>query len=101
MRRSNSVLFREHDSEHALGHGRIGRVGRVLGKGGIKIIDLEKDRVPLRLERAKVMLAIRVVGAQKSSNTAIVLMMRATAPSPNATTPGVITARPPIKFWRS
>ena len=44
------------------GDGRVGRIGRVVFQVAIKIIDLEKDRVAVGLERAKVVLFMRVVG---------------------------------------
>jgi hypothetical protein len=37
----------------------------VIVQAAVEIVDLEKDRVPFGLERAKVMLFVRVVGMAK------------------------------------
>src|ERR1019366_7179974 len=60
-----SIFLGQHDGDHPLGHIRIGRVGRVDGQALVVVIDLEKDFVPVRVERAKVVFFMRVVGATK------------------------------------
>jgi hypothetical protein len=37
-----SIFFRQHDGEHALGHGGIGGVGRVTRKVGVKIDSMKR-----------------------------------------------------------
>src|ERR1700722_19371799 len=60
-----SVLVGEHDRDHAHGDSRVCRVGGVVVQAAVKIVDLEKDRVAFGLERAKVMLFVRVVRMTK------------------------------------
>ena len=58
----SSVFLRQHDGDDALGDRRISWVGRVRGERLIEIIDLEKDRVPVDFERAKIVFFVWVVG---------------------------------------
>jgi hypothetical protein len=60
-----SVFVGQHDSDHADGDDRVGRIGGEVFQVSIKIIDLEKDRVAFGFERAKVVLLVRVVGMTK------------------------------------
>jgi hypothetical protein len=60
-----SVFLRQHDGYYALGDGWIGRIKGMHRQSGIVIIDLEKDRVALDLERAKVMFFVWIIGAAK------------------------------------
>ena len=85
--RPRSVLLSQHNGDHTLGDRWISRIWRMAGEGFVKIIDLEKDRVTIGFERAKVVLLVGSLAWQKSSNTAIVLTMRATASAPRAATP--------------
>jgi hypothetical protein len=59
-------FLRQHDRDDALGDVWVGRIGGMHGQRGIEIIDLEKDRVSIGFERAKVMLFVRVVGMAKA-----------------------------------
>jgi hypothetical protein len=54
-----SVLFSQHDSDDALGHRRIGRVGRVNSERLIEIIDLEKDRLAVDSNHGSARLGMR------------------------------------------
>lgn len=56
-----SVLTGEHDGEHAVGHGFVGRVFRAGGEGRILAIDLPEDPLPIDLHCAEVVLAPGVV----------------------------------------
>jgi hypothetical protein len=60
-----SIFLRQHDGHDALGEGWIGRIKGMHRQCGIVIIDLEKDRVAVDLERAKVMSFVGVVGVAK------------------------------------
>jgi hypothetical protein len=62
---SSSIFLCQHDGDHALGHLRIGRVGRVHCQALVVIVDFEKDPLPVGIERAKVVLLVRVVGVAK------------------------------------
>src|ERR1700730_8983336 len=62
---AGSGLLHPHDRDYALGNGTIRWIGRVLSKRLVVIIDLEKDPVSVRIERAKVVLFVRVVGVTK------------------------------------
>ena len=44
------VLFGQHDRDHTLRDGRIGRVGRVVSERFVVVIDLGKDRLALDLK---------------------------------------------------
>jgi hypothetical protein len=57
-----SVLFSQHDCDYTLGDRRITWVGRVRSECLIEIIDLEKDRLSIDLERPKVMFLVWVIG---------------------------------------
>ena len=59
------VLFRQHDSNQALGDRRIGWVRRVEAQRLVVVVNLEKDHMPIGLERAEVVLLVRVVGVAK------------------------------------
>ena len=71
------------------------------GKRLVEIVDFGKDSVAIGIERTEVVFAIRVVGWQKSSYTAMVLTIRATASGPRAAMPAVITAWPLGRLRRS
>jgi hypothetical protein len=57
-----SILFGQHDRNHAFSDRGIRRVWGVIAARLIVIIDLEKYRVAVDLERAKVMFLVWVVG---------------------------------------
>jgi hypothetical protein len=59
---ATSVLFSQHDGDDALSDRRISWVGRVRGQHLIIVIDLEKDRLTIDLERAKVVFLVWIVG---------------------------------------
>ena len=65
MAGGSSVFLRQHDGDDALGDGWVGRIGGMHGQRGIVIIDLEKDRVAIGFERAKVMFFVWIVGVAK------------------------------------
>jgi len=46
----SSILLRQHDRDHALGDGRISRIGSVARDGLAEVIDLEKDPVAVDFE---------------------------------------------------
>ena len=99
---ARSVFFREHDRQHALGDSGIARVGRVVSESGVEIIYFEKEscapplRKPQSHARRRGRWRRRNRRTRRSSK-----MMRATAAWPSAATPGVITARPPVRFCRN
>ena len=66
--RDVSVFFGQHDGDDALGDRRIGRVWRMSGMSGerlVEVIDLEKDHGAVGFERAKVMFFVGIVGVAK------------------------------------
>src|ERR1700724_2272464 len=63
--KSASILFGEHDRDHALGNRRIGWIGGVVGEALVEVVDLEKDPMAVGVERAKVVFFVRVVGVAK------------------------------------
>jgi hypothetical protein len=60
-----SVLFGEHDCDHALGEGWLGWVVGVPRERWVVIIDFKKDHVAVGFERAKVMLLVGIIGMTK------------------------------------
>src|ERR1035437_9211965 len=60
-----SVLVGKQNGDHALGHSWIGRIGRVVHQGRIEVIDLEKDRLSVGLERPEIMFFVWVIGVTK------------------------------------
>jgi hypothetical protein len=60
-----SVFVGQHDGDDALSDVWVGRIGRMHGQRGIEVVDLEKDRVAVGFERAKVMFFVWVVGVAK------------------------------------
>ena len=65
MAGGSSVFLGQHDGDDALGDGWVGRIGGMHGQRGVEIIDLEKDRVAIGFERAKVMFFVWIVGMAK------------------------------------
>jgi len=65
MAGGSSVFFRQHDCDDALGDGWVGRIGGMRGQCGVEIIDLEKDRAAIGLERTKVVFFVWIVGVAK------------------------------------
>src|SRR5437762_493711 len=59
---AQSVLFGEHDGDHALSDRGIGWVEGVRGEFFVIIIDHEKDRLAIDLERSEVMFLVGVIG---------------------------------------
>ena len=59
------IFLGQHDGDHSLGDGWVGRIGGMRGQRGVEIIDLEKDRVAIGFERAKVMFFVWIVGVAK------------------------------------
>jgi hypothetical protein len=57
-----SVLFGQHDRDHPLGDRWIRWIGGVVGGGVVEVVDLEEHPVAVGIERAKVVLLVRVVG---------------------------------------
>src|SRR5580704_7995276 len=57
--RPRSVLLSQHNGDHTLGDRFISRIWRMTGEGFVVIVDLEKDRVAIGFERAKIMLLVR------------------------------------------
>jgi hypothetical protein len=49
---AGSILARERDRDHALGHRRVGGIRRVLGHRGIVVVDFKKYGVTVRVECA-------------------------------------------------
>src|SRR5271166_1864639 len=64
-RGAGSVFLGQHDGDHSLGDVWVGRIGGMRGQRGVEIIDLEKDRVAIGYERAKVMFSMWIVGVAK------------------------------------
>src|SRR6516225_11192092 len=62
---ASSVLFRQHDRDHAFSDRGIRGIGRVVGKRLVVVVDSEEDPVAVRIECAKVMLFVRIVGVTK------------------------------------
>src|ERR1700730_15346137 len=60
-----SILFSQHDRDHALGDGRISRITGVVREALVEVVDLEEHLVAVGIERAKVMFFVRVVGVTK------------------------------------
>src|SRR5215211_2099552 len=56
----SSVFFSQHDGDDALRYARIRRIRGVHRQAPVIVVDLEKDRVALDLERAKVVLFVRI-----------------------------------------
>jgi hypothetical protein len=52
----------EHDRDDPLGDCRVGWIGRMVGESPVEIIDLEKDRDAIDVERSEVVLFVWVVG---------------------------------------
>ena len=94
------VLFRQHDSNHALGDRRIGWVGRVLAKRLIVVVDLEKYRVAVGVAHTEIMLFVRIVRLAEVVIDGDRLTILATASAPSAATPAVMTAWPVLKSFR-
>src|SRR5271163_4610227 len=65
VERAGSVFLRQHDGDDALGNVWVGRIEGVHRKRWIEIIDLEKDRVAIDLERTKVVFSMWIVGVAK------------------------------------
>ena len=59
------IFLGQHDRDHSLGDGWVGRIGGMRGQRGVEIIDLEKDRVAIGFERSKVMFFVWIVGVAK------------------------------------
>src|SRR5262249_17029404 len=59
------VFIGQHDRDHPLRDRRISWVGGVVREGLVVVIDLEKDPMAIRIERAKVVLFARIVGVAK------------------------------------
>ena len=57
-----SILFGQHDRDHALGDRRISRIRGVVGEALVEVVDLEEHPLAVGIERAKVVLFVRVVG---------------------------------------
>ena len=47
---AHSILFGQHDRDHALGDRRIGRVGGVVGEALVVVVDLEEHPVAVGIE---------------------------------------------------
>ena len=62
-----SILFGQHDRDHALGDRRISRIRRVVTEALVEVVDLEEHLVAVGIERAKVVLLVRVVGVTEIS----------------------------------
>src|SRR5262249_41944395 len=59
------VFLGQHDRDHPLRDRRISWVGGVVREGLVVVIDLEKDPMAIRIERAKVVLFAWIVGVAK------------------------------------
>ena len=53
-----SVLFGQHDRDHALGDRRVSRIGGVVAEALVVVVDLEQDRVAVGVEAAKIVLLV-------------------------------------------
>ena len=67
----------------------------------VVIIDLEHDGRAIKIERTKVVLAMWIVGGAEIVKSRDGLNQPLDASGPRAATPGVITAPPPRRCWRS
>src|ERR1700736_2305327 len=63
--KSASILLGQHDRDHALGDRRISWIGGVIRKALVVVIDLEEHLVAVGIERAKIVLFVRIVGVAK------------------------------------
>ena len=59
---ASSIFFGKHDRDDPFRNARVCRVGRVMGEGVVVVVDLEEDRLTLRLKDPEVMLFVRIVG---------------------------------------
>src|SRR5262249_40620758 len=60
-----SILLGQHDRDHTLGDRRVSSVRRMHRQCFVVVVDLEKDRLAVGVERAEVVFLIRVVGVMK------------------------------------
>jgi hypothetical protein len=68
----------------------------VVAEALVEVVDLEKDPMPVGIERAKVVLLMRIIGVAKVVENGDGLYDAGKAP--RAAMPGVITAIPSAKF---
>ena len=95
-----SILFSQHDGDYTLGDRRISWVRRVRNERLIEIIDLEKDRLAIDLERPKVVFFIWIVGVTEIVVQGDGLDNAGDGFSSEGGTPAVINAVPTVRFWR-
>src|ERR1700730_9805882 len=62
LNRPPSILFSQHDRDHALGDRWISRIRGVVREALVEVVDLEEHLVAVGVERTKVMFFVRVVG---------------------------------------
>src|SRR6202048_2486153 len=60
-----SILFGQHDRDHALGDRRVSWIGGVVAEALVEVVDLEQDRVAIGIKAAKVVLFVRIGGVAK------------------------------------
>src|SRR5260370_40684688 len=68
---ASSVFFSQHDRDHALGDRGISWIGGVVRETFVEVVDLEKDPMAVRIERAKVVLFVRSVAGTKVAEHAV------------------------------
>src|SRR6202048_4807297 len=63
--KSASILLGQHDRDHAFGDRGVGRIRGLIREALVVVVDLEEHRMAIRIEAAKVVLFVGIVGVTK------------------------------------